>query len=102
MINSKMYKVLAPIEGSDGKTTHWARLGSGFTNKDESINVYLDALPAAAFGGKQIKLQIRELSEEDLRRRDDFKRRGNGSDTGLGTTTFPGLDHQTSMDGAPF
>ena len=103
MINGKMYKVLSPIEGSDGKTTHWARLGIGYTNKDESINLYLDAVPAAMFGGKQIKLQIRAYDEEDLRRRDDYRsKRGNGNGSGLTTTSFPGLDQPDSMDNAPF
>lgn len=49
--------VLVPIE-RDGKKTFWLRLGRAFRNKDGSINVYLDALPA---GGK---LQLRDADEE--------------------------------------
>ena len=57
----KMFKVLTPIERKDG-TTFWLRLGAGFHNKDESINVYLDAYPA------NLKLQIREMTDEDFKK----------------------------------
>jgi hypothetical protein len=56
----KRYKVLSPILKQDG-TTFWMRVGTAFTNKDDSINLYLDVLP------KDGKLQLRELDEEDLR-----------------------------------
>jgi hypothetical protein len=105
MTNSKMYKVLCPIEDKDGKTTRWARLGSGFTNKDESVNLYLDALPVQAFGGTQIKLQLREYSEEDLRRRDDYRAsNGNGRrDTPVFDRTAQGsLGSQGSLESIPF
>jgi hypothetical protein len=65
----RMFKVLCPIERKDGKT-HWMRVGSGFPNRDLSINLYLDVLPA------NLKLQLREMDDEDLQprstpRRDD-------------------------------
>lgn len=56
----RMFKVLCPIERKDG-TTFWLRVGSGFPNKDQSVNLYLDVLPANG------KLQLRELDEEDLK-----------------------------------
>jgi hypothetical protein len=62
-----MYKVLCPIERKD-KPTFWMRVGSAFLNKDDSVNVYLDVLPANQ------KLQLREFTDEDLRERDS--RRG--------------------------
>ena len=65
-------------KGPDGKATHWLRLGTAFTNKDESLNAYIDSLPFSAFSGKQLKLCIREFTEEDLRRKDDFKSRSSG------------------------
>ena len=40
-----MYKVVSPIEKKDGTVAYWARLGNAHTNKDDSINVYLDTLP---------------------------------------------------------
>ena len=57
----KMFKVITPIEKRNGEK-YWMRIGSGFTNKDDSINVYLDAIPL----GKEITIQLRELTEEDL------------------------------------
>lgn len=63
----RMFKVVCPIARKDG-STFWMRVGTGFPNKDQSINLYLDVLPV------NLKLQIRELDEEDLsprRRRDD-------------------------------
>jgi protein associated with RNAse G/E len=56
----RMFKVICPIE-RNGKT-YWQRLGSGFPNRDQSINLYLDALPTNG------KLQLREVDEEDLER----------------------------------
>lgn len=58
----RMFKVLCPIERKDG-STHWMRIGSGFPNKDQSVNIYLDVLPV------NLKLQLRELDEEDLQPR---------------------------------
>ena len=65
-MQKRMYKVLCPIERNG--STYWMRLGSAFGNRDESINVYLDAVPAASKEGS-LKLQIRELTEEELRAR---------------------------------
>jgi hypothetical protein len=58
-----MYKVIAPIEKKDGRT-FWLDVGRGFPNKDDSINVYLDACP------KEMKFQIREMTEEDFKHRE--------------------------------
>lgn len=79
---SRMFKVLCPIERKDGKT-HWLRLGTAFTNKDQSLNIHLDALPS------NLKLQVRELDEEDLQR-------GNGHRDGAGA----GASH--ANDNPPF
>ena len=79
----RMFKVICPIE-RNGKT-YWQRLGSGFPNRDQSINLYLDALPTNG------KLQLREVDEEDLERsrrggrpegRPDGSRTGDGSGGG--------------------
>ena len=61
-MQKRMFKVITHVERRDGGK-FWMRLGSAFTNKDDSINVYLDAVPV----GKEITLQLRELTEEDLR-----------------------------------
>jgi hypothetical protein len=70
----KRFKVLIPIERADG-TTFWVRGGNGYTNKDESINVYMDVAPLANKG--HMKIQLRELTEEDLRERSE--RRANAA-----------------------
>ncbi len=55
----RIFKVITPIEKKDGGT-YWMRIGTGYPNKDQSINLYLDALPINQ------KLQLREMDEEDL------------------------------------
>lgn len=62
-MTKQRFKVITPIERKDG-TKFWMRLGSGFRNKDDSINCYLDAVPV---GRAELVIQIRELTEEDLR-----------------------------------
>ena len=89
MVQKRMFKVICPIERKDG-TTYWMRVGTGFTNKDDSINLYLDAMP------KDMKLQIRELTEEELRERDsrrsEFAGRRNNDGTNHVGTTIPTQD----------
>jgi len=64
-MTKKMWKVISPIEKKDGTVAYWARLGNAHSNRDDSINVYLDTLPTNG------KIQLRELTEEDLRERSD-------------------------------
>jgi hypothetical protein len=87
VLQKKSFKVLAAIPKRDGGT-YWMRCGNGFTNKDDSINVYLDAIP------KDMKFQLRELDEEDLRRR-EASRSMNG--TGAMSAPPPG-----DADSPPF
>ena len=42
MLQKRMFKVISPIEKNGNKW--WMRCGSGFENKDASINLYLNAL----------------------------------------------------------
>ena len=72
----KMYKVISPIEKKGGGT-YWMRVGSAFTNRDDSINLYLDAVPAPNGKSSRYELQIRELNEEDLRRRESYNSNAN-------------------------
>ena len=63
----RIFKVISPIEKKDGGI-YWMRIGTGYPNKDQSINLYLDAIPF------NHKLQLREVDEEELqprRKRDD-------------------------------
>ncbi len=41
----KIKDVYAVTKRRDGDKTSWARVGVAFVNKDDSINVILDALP---------------------------------------------------------
>ena len=43
----KMKAVFTIIEGDNLKKAIFRRVGTGFINKDNSINVYLDALPVS-------------------------------------------------------
>jgi hypothetical protein len=76
----KQYKVISPMEGQDNKTW-WMRVGNAFPNKDGSINVYIDAMP------KSMKFQIRELSEQEIRERDEkrahYAKRDSSGDASL-------------------
>jgi hypothetical protein len=67
VLQQKRYKVLSPIPMREGGT-YWMRTGSASTNKDNSINLYLDALPRGEW-----KFQLRELDEEDLRKREQYR-----------------------------
>ena len=62
-VTKRMFKVLSmiPIRGGG---TKWTRIGTGFTNKDDSVNIYLDFIP------KNFELQLREYDEDDVRKRD--------------------------------
>lgn len=63
MLQKKVYKIMSAVEKRDGGS-FWIRVGSGYTNRDGSVNIYLDVFP------KTFQLQMRELDEEDLRKRE--------------------------------
>lgn len=61
----RMFKVLGIVpKHSNPKESMWLRLGTAFVNRDNSINIYLDALP------RSFELQLREFEEDELRKRD--------------------------------
>ena len=62
-------------DGSQG--TNWTRVGSGFTNKNGSINVQLDAFPV---DGK-IQLQV-PISKEERQARFEQRQGGGGQQRG--------------------
>ncbi len=111
MMQKKMYKVLTPILKRDGQGTWFMKIGSAFTNKDDSINLYLDAIPVGVAPGKGMTLQIRELDENDLRQRDaarsSYGQRSPGTSSGFDASsgTGPGaggLGASESSDSVPF
>jgi hypothetical protein len=70
-VEKREYKVLAPIPKANGG--EWFMLvGRAYENSDSSINLYVDAIPTASMG-KGLKLQVRALDEEDLRRREAYR-----------------------------
>jgi len=114
MMQKKMYKVLTPIQKRDGQGSWFMKVGTAFTNKDDSINLYLDAIPVAAMPGKGMTLQIRELDENDLRQREASRAaHGNrplGSSSSFDSSSGPGpnpsargaLGASESSDAVPF
>ena len=62
MLHKRMFKVITSID-KHGGGKFWMRCGSAFINKDDSINVYLDAMP------KNFEFQLRELTEDELTRK---------------------------------
>ncbi len=92
-MQNKMYKVLTPITKRDGGSW-FMKVGSGYTNKDNSINLYLDAVPVAIAPGKGMTLQIRELDEADMRQR-EVRRAG-------GELAAPSSTASQASEGVPF
>lgn len=66
MLQKRTFKVLAAIPKHDGGH-FWMRCGTGHTNRDASINIYLDVIP------RDLKFTLRELDEEDLRKREAYR-----------------------------
>lgn len=92
----KMFKILSPIEKPNG-TKWWMFCGSGYENKDNSVNMYINALPVGQKQGP-LTLQLRELTEAELRERDQ-KRASYASRGTLDATSSP---HGASGGGAPY
>jgi len=93
-VEKQMYKVLSPIEKRGGGH-YWMRMGSAYRNKDNSINVYLDAIPK----GSDWKFTLRELDEEDLRKREAYAGGGTSTTLGLG---IAGASSSSNNDQVPF
>lgn len=101
MLQKKMFKVIAPMKKHDGGTW-WLRCGTGFENKDNSINVHIDALPV---GQEKITLQIRELTADELRERADrrasYNARGSGGIYNE-PTSLPTISSEPALSDVPF
>ncbi|HEU4615179.1 MAG TPA: hypothetical protein VFS15_23965 [Kofleriaceae bacterium] len=95
-----MFKVITPIERKDGGK-FWMRLGNAYVNKDNSINVYLDAVPlVAGRDGQGVTLQLRELTDDELRERAE-KRATYASRSSLSPLTPPS-PASGGVDAVPF
>ena len=84
----RSYKVLAAVQRYDGQGEWMMRVGSAFQNRDDSINLYLDALPLAGSNGK-VRLQIRELDAADLARREQYRASNAAAARGHDPAAFP-------------
>lgn len=90
-MEKRTFKVMAPIARHDGGHW-WMRCGTAYTNRDNSINIYLDAMP------RDMKFTLRELDEEDLRKRDAARA---GDLAGAARTAAPPLIPTPADDGLP-
>lgn len=77
-MQKKQFKILAEVPRYDGNGTFLLKIGSGFENKDLSINGFLESIPIAAIGPKGIKLHIRELDARDLEKREAYRTAATG------------------------
>jgi hypothetical protein len=78
----KMFKVISPMEKNNG-THFWMRCGVGYENKDNSINMYIEALPVNQKPGP-LKLQLREYTEEEMRESRERAEQRRSSSGGMG------------------
>src|SRR5689334_5133862 len=93
--NKPRYKVITPIERNGAK--YWMRLGSAFTNSDNSINIYLDAVPVTPSPKGGLALQIRELTAEELRENAE-KRAANQARRGYGASASGDSSMRGTLD----
>jgi hypothetical protein len=93
-----MFKVITAVEKKDGTTSHWMRVGTAFVNRDDSINVYLDACP------RTMQFQIREYDEKDLARREARGRDGgsSGGDDAVTAAMTSAMTSKPAQTDVPF
>ena len=94
-----MFKVISPIEKKNGDR-YWMRCGTGFTNKDDSINMYIDALPIAV--GKELTLQLRVLTEEDLRAKPERRSQFDLPRSSSGVSHLDSMPASSAHEPVPF
>jgi hypothetical protein len=94
VLQKKMFKVLSKSQGG-----YWMRVGTGFENRDQSVNIILDSMP------RTWELQLREYDAEDIRKREERAANGAGAGNGGGNFTRipPNLEaREARPDGVPF
>lgn len=95
-MQKKQFKILAEVPRYDGNGTFLLKIGTGFENRDASINGFLESLPLAAFSPKGIKIQIRELDARDLEKREQYRA------TSTGRTLEPSGGASAASEPLPF
>lgn len=99
MQQKREYKVLAPIPKANGG--EWfMNVGRAYDNVDGSVNLYIDALPTQT--GKGLKLQLRQLDEEDLRRREAYRASAAANGRPSSVTIHTNTTDHAAAEGAPF
>jgi len=98
MTQKRTYKVLAAIQKHDGSGEWFMKIGTGFLNRDNSINLFIDAIPVSGKSG--VKLQIRELDERDLAQREAY-RANNAIAASRAATADPSLG-STASESIPY
>lgn len=64
-MTAKLKDVYIISERGDNEKAYWQKIGIAFVNRDESLNVVLDALPLTG------KLHIRERSKKAIAKNDE-------------------------------
>jgi hypothetical protein len=84
----KMWKVLAPLKGQgQNPKTYWSKVGIAYTNRDDSINLFLDLMP---LNQDRTQLQLRDYYEPD--RREQHREDGGGLAAGAGAGSTTGIN----------
>ena len=95
----KMYKVFATVDMKNGGT-YWMKVGAAFTNRDDSINLYLDAIPPPDRKSNRYELQIREYTEEDRRKSEAYRSSSPGAPDYGGVGGGPTMSSRAVTAGA--
>lgn len=77
-MQKKQLKILAEVPRFDGNGTYMLKVGTAFTNRDDSINGFIESLPLAALSPKGFKIHIRELDARDLEKREAYRTAATG------------------------
>ena len=104
MFQKRMFKVISPIDLNNGGK-YWMRVGSAFVNKDNSINVHLDAVPFNQKDG--LMVQLREFTDDELRERAEkratYSARGTLGQSSLSDANiYSSPPASAAQDGVPF
>ncbi|HEY5921687.1 MAG TPA: hypothetical protein VIV11_08445 [Kofleriaceae bacterium] len=98
----RMFKVISPIDKRDGGK-FWLRCGVAYVNKDNSINVYLEAMPLVQQkDGHGVTLQLREFTEEELRASAEKKATYASRGTLANDYSTPPPTGGSALDAVPF
>lgn len=91
----KMFKVVCAIDKKNGGH-FWTKCGVAYTNRDDSINVYLDVIP------KNWQFQIRAFDEAELLKMNERReQRSSTTGNGLGGSAGGSFQRELPPPGVP-